>query len=244
MQPLPLFTFTDFGSSGPYLGQVEECIYRFDHKISVIHLMADAPSFAPLEAGHLLAALAGCMGSGVFLSVVDPGVGGDREAVVVRRGEQWFVGPDNGLFAPLTCRDPAAEIFRIRYRPAEISSTFHGRDLFAPVAARLASASFVPLERIACLEVCASPQDLASVIYVDRYGNLMTGLRAKMLDRSRQLLLSGSGIDCADHFESVAPGTAFWFENSLGLAEISINRGSAEQHFSAQVGMDVQIPGT
>ena len=85
------------------------------------------------------------MGPGVFLSVVDPGVGGDREAVVVRSGEQWFVGPDNGLFAPLTCRDSAVEIFRILYRPEEISSTFHGRDLFAPVAARLASASFVAL---------------------------------------------------------------------------------------------------
>jgi S-adenosylmethionine hydrolase len=243
MQPLPLFTFTDFGSSGPYLGQMEERIYRVDQGIRVINLLADAPSFAPIEAGCLLAAVAGRMGPGVFLSVVDPGVGGDRQPVVVRSGEQWFVGPDNGLFATLVSRNPEAEVFSIRYRPAVISSTFHGRDLFAPVAARLACASFVPLERIESLEAEAgsSAEDPGVIIYIDHYGNLMTGLRAEWLDRRRQLLFAGMRIDYADRFESVAPGVAFWYENSLGLAEISINRGSAEQHFSANVGMEVRI---
>lgn len=244
MQPLPLFTFTDFGSSGPYLGQVEERLFRVDPQIKVIHLVTDAPAFAPLEAGCLLAAVAGRMGPGVFLSVVDPGVGGDRQPVVVRSGEQWFVGPDNGLFATLISRNPGAEIFSIRYRPAVISSTFHGRDLFAPVAARLACASFVPLKRIESLEAGGSAEDRGVIIYIDHYGNLMTGLRAERLDRRRQLLFTGMRIDHADRFESVAPGVAFWYENSLGLAEISINRGSAEQHFSANVGMEVRIRGT
>jgi S-adenosylmethionine hydrolase len=72
----------------------------------------------------------------------------------------------------------------------------------------------------------------------------MTGLRAERLNRGRQLLFAGTWIDYADHFESVAPGAAFWYENSIGLAEISVNRGSAKQYFSAQVGMEVRIRGT
>jgi len=127
MPPLPLFTFTDFGSRGPYPGQVEERIFRFDPHIRVIHLLNDAPAFAPLQAGCLLAALADNMGAGVFLAVVDPGVGGERLPVVIRRGEQWFVGPDNGLFAPLVCHNLAAEVFTTGYRPEEMSATFHGR---------------------------------------------------------------------------------------------------------------------
>jgi S-adenosylmethionine hydrolase len=243
MQPLPLFTFTDFGHSGPYLGQVEERIFRVDPRLRVIHLLSDAPDFAPLEAGYLLAALAARTGAGVFLSVVDPGVGGDRQPVVLRSGEQWFVGPDNGLFAPLASRDPAAEFFSIGYRPAEISSTFHGRDLFAPVAARLASSSFVALERIASLEVCDCPEDLARIVYVDHYGNLMTGLRADTLDRRQQLLFAGARLEYAERFGSVTPGVPFWYENSFGLAEISVNQGSAERHFSASVGMEVRLDG-
>ena len=244
MPPLPLFIFTDFGSRGPYPGQVEERIFRFDPHIRVIHLLNDAPAFAPLQAGCLLAALADNMGAGVFLAVVDPGVGGERLPVVIRRGEQWFVGPDNGLFAPLVCHNPAAEVFTTGYRPEEMSATFHGRDLFAPVAARLASACFVSLEQIPGLDLSACPADLAQIIYIDHYGNLMTGMRADKVDRRQQLLFADACLDHAARFGDVNPGEPFWYENSLGLVEISVNQGSAKQRFSAKVGMEVRFRGT
>ena len=241
MQPLPVFTFTDFGHSGPYIGQVEERLFRADPAIRVIHLVTDAPAFASLEAGYLLAALAGRTGPGVFLAVVDPGVGGERMPVVVQSGDQWFVGPDNGLFAPLVSQHPGAALFRINYRPASMSATFHGRDLFAPVAAKLATAGFVSLERIDRLAVHDSPQDLARIVYIDHYGNLVTGMRADKVSPEQQLLFAGTRLDHAGRFGEVEPGMPFWYGNSLGLVEISINRGSAEQRFSAKVGMDVSF---
>jgi S-adenosylmethionine hydrolase len=242
MQPLPVFTFTDFGHSGPYLGQVEERLFRVDPRIRCMHLLTDAPAFAPVEAGYLLAALAGRMGPGVFLAVIDPGVGGERRPVVVQRGDQWFVGPDNGLFAPLARHHPASGLFSILYRPEGMSATFHGRDLFAPVAARLATASFVSLERIDRLAADNCPEDLARIVYIDHYGNLMTGMRADKVDPRQQLLFAGSRLDCAWRFGDVEPGAPFWYENSLGLVEISVNQDSAKQYFSAKVGMEVRFP--
>ncbi|MGD8235629.1 MAG: SAM-dependent chlorinase/fluorinase [Chromatiales bacterium] len=239
MHPLPLFTFTDFGNTGPYLGQVEEQLFRTDPGIRVMHLVTDAPAFAPLEAGYLLAALAGRMGPGVFLAVIDPGVGGERQPVVVQSGARWFVGPDNGLFAPLISHDPVARLYSINYRPARMSATFHARDLFAPVAGKLATARFVALEPIDKLAVNNCPEDLARIVYIDHYGNLMTGMRADKMNPRQQLLFAGSRLGYAARFGDVEPGMPFWYGNSLGLVEISVNRGSARQHFSAKVGMEV-----
>ena len=244
MQPLPVFTFTDFGNTGPYLGQVEERLYRADPGIRVIHLVTDAPAYAPLEAGYLLAALAGRMGAGIFLAVIDPGVGGERQPVVVQSGDQWFVGPDNGLFAPLISHHPGAGLFSINYHPANISTTFHGRDLFAPVAAKLATAGFVSLECIDRLAVHDCPEDLARIVYIDHYGNLITGMRADKVDPRQRLLFADACLEHAARFGDVEPGEPFWYENSLGLVEISVNRGSAKQHFSAKVGMKVRFRGT
>jgi S-adenosylmethionine hydrolase len=239
MQPLPVFTFTDFGNTGPYLGQVEERLFHADPGIRVIHLVTDAPAFAPVEAGYLLAALAGHTGPGVFLAVIDPGVGGERQPVVVQSGDHWLVGPDNGLFAALISHDPAARLYSINYRPARMSATFHGRDLFAPVAGKLATGRFVALEPICRLSVNNCPEDLARIVYIDHYGNLMTGMRADKMNPGQQLLFAGLRLDHAGCFGDVAPGMPFWYENSLGLVEISVNRGSARQRFSATVGMEV-----
>ncbi|TAN72588.1 MAG: hypothetical protein EPN20_03665, partial [Magnetospirillum sp.] len=131
--------FTDFGADGPYLGQVEMAIRRTTPSLAVVNLVADAPRFDPRAAAYLLAALVAEVPAGtVILGVVDPGVGGSRRPVVVRVDGRWLVGPDNGLFEPLIRRAAAVEAWEIVWRPARLSSTFHGRDLFAPVAARLA----------------------------------------------------------------------------------------------------------
>ena len=202
----------------------------------------DAPDFRIDPAAHLLAALApeyprGC----VFLAVVDPGVGAKRDAIVVRADGRAFVGPDNGLLSIVWQRARRRKCFRIAWRPRRLSSSFHGRDLFAPVAAALATRR-LPRGRLAAKTspgVLLDPADLAQVIYIDHYGNCMTGIRAKGGSRSARLRAGKRLLPWARTFED-ARG-AFWYENSLGLVEISAPRASAARTLGLRIGYPIRI---
>ena len=133
--------FTDFGATGPYVGQMKAAMNPMAPLSPLIDLFADAPSFAPIAAGYLLAAYTGEFAAGtVFLCVVDPGVGSaSRRPVVAEVDGCYFVGPDNGLFDVVAKRACFASKREILWQSPRLSATFHGRDLFAPVAARIAS---------------------------------------------------------------------------------------------------------
>ena len=134
-----IFLFTDFGSADLYVGQVKAVLAAQAPRAPVIDLLNDAPPFNIRAGAHLLAALAARIPRGsVTLAVVDPGVGGAREAVAVRADGRWFVGPDNGLISVAAARAGTAQVYAIGWRPRRLSASFHGRDLFAPVAAMLA----------------------------------------------------------------------------------------------------------
>jgi S-adenosylmethionine hydrolase len=236
--------FTDFGLEGPYLGEMEAVLRRAAPEVPVVNLMADAPAFAPRPAAYLLAALAERLEPGdVLLGVVDPGVGSERRPVAVEADGRWFVGPDNGLFEPAVRRATRVRGFAIAWRPARLSASFHGRDLFAPVAARLARGGTDGLEPAGLTRFPDWPDDLAEVVYVDRYGNAMTGLRAASLSRDVILLAAGRRLVHAPTFSAVAPGTPFWYANSGGLAEIAARDASAAALLGLAVGTAVSISG-
>lgn len=204
--------------------------------------MHDAPNFCIEPAAHLLAALAPEYPRGsVFLTVVDPGVGGKRDAIVVRVDGRTFIGPDNGLLSVLWQRARRRSCYRIAWRPKRLSTSFHGRDLFAPVAAALERGrpprGWLSAKRSP--DIVLDPEDLAQVIYVDHYGNCMTGIRAQSLSRNARLLAGRRGLHYARTFED-ARG-AFWYENSLGLAEISVPRGNAARALGLRVGYAIRI---
>ena len=244
--------FTDFGPGGPYLGQMKAVLAQAAPEVPVIELMSDVPAFDACLGAYLLAAYAPAFPVGtVFLSVVDPGVGGARAPLVVRAGERWYVGPGNGLFAMVLRRAAAAgaetpEAWEIAWRPERLSATFHGRDLFAPVAARLALGEAPPgdplsPERLARLPGADWPDDLARIVYVDHYGNAMTGLRAETLAPGTRLRAAGRTLTRARGFSDLPPGEAFWYENANGLAEIAINRGDAARELRLAPGVEVEI---
>ena len=208
----------------------------------VVDALHDAPDFGIEPAAHLLAVLAPEYPRGsTFLAVVDPGVGGKRDAIVIRADGHTFVGPDNGLLSILWQRARTRKCFRIAWRPKRLTASFHGRDLFAPVAATLA-ARRVPGDWLAAKrapEVLLDDDDLARVIYVDHYGNCMTGIRAKGLSQDAQLLVGSRVLRFARTFEG-APA-AFWYENSLGLVEVSVARGNAARVLGLRVGRAIRI---
>lgn len=237
--------FTDFGAHGPYLGLVRAVLCDAAPGIDVVDLVNDAPRFQPRPAAYLLAALVDHLpASAVVLCVVDPGVGtAHREPLAVRVDDRWLVGPGNGLLSVCAARASRLEALRITWRPPRLSASFHGRDLFAPVAARLARGEAVeaePIGRDAVLEP-GWPEDLAQVIYLDGYGNAMTGLRAARLDPAQKLAVGREALGSARTFGDVPAGAGFWYENSVGLAEIAVNRGSAAERFGLSIGAPVEV---
>jgi S-adenosylmethionine hydrolase len=235
--------FTDFGLEGPYTGQMKAVLHRDAPGVPVIDLFADAPAASPKPAAYLLAAYAAWFPPGtVFLAVVDPGVGGERPPLVVEADGRFYVGPGNGLFELVLRRARTAQAWEISWRPENLSNSFHGRDLFAPVAARLARGERPPgAQAVNAARRRDWPDDLAEIVYIDRYGNAMTGLRAAALSPDVRLAVAGRTLARARTFADVPEGAAFWYENSNGLAEIAVNAGRADRTLGLAVGSDVAI---
>ncbi len=236
--------FTDFGLEGPYVGQMKAVLQAEAPGRPVIDLFADAPTHDPRAAAYLLSAYAAGFPAGaVFLCVVDPGVGGDRLPAMVLADGRWYVGPENGLFALVARRAGAVRWWPVDWRPDRLSASFHGRDLFAPTAARLAlgrTPDRTP-RPAAGLDRPDWPDDLAEVVYIDRFGNAMTGLRADVVPPDAPLQVAGRRLPRARTFSDVPVGTAFWYENANGLAEIAVNRGRAVDLLDLRPGADVGI---
>ena len=234
---------SDFGFAGPYVGQVHAVLARHAPGMPVIDLMHDLPEFRPAAAGCLLRAIMRSIAPGsVVLAVVDPGVGTDRDPIIVEAGGTRFVGPDNGLFAAVLSEN-AGKAWRIDWRPEELSASFHGRDLFAPVAAMLATGRPVDRTPVAIPDLIQPYREgpLGEIIYCDGYGNAMTGLEpADLADEA--VLSAGEGtFRHARTFGDVPVGTGFWYANSLGLVEIAVNQGDAAARFGLEVGTPVAI---
>ena len=236
--------FTDFGPGGPYTGQMKAVLARAAPGVPVIDLVDDLPACEPEPCAYLLAAFAPAFPPGaVFVCVVDPGVGSERTPVALSAGGRWYVGPDNGLLAIVSRRAGDARWFTLTWRPEELSASFHGRDLFAPVAAMLARGKPVPGAPLDAAATVGTdwPDDRAAIVYVDPYGNAMTGLRAACLPRGAAIAAGGRRLGRLRTFSDAAPGAAFWYENANGLAEIAVNRGRADHVLGLTVGTPVRI---
>lgn len=234
-----ILLFTDFGGDDLYVGQVKAVLALHAPQAPVVDLLHAAPAFDVSSSAHLLAALCERFAPGdVCLAVVDPGVGGVRDAVVLMADGRWFVAPDNGLLAVVAARAKQTQVWRVTWRPPTLSHSFHGRDLFAPLAAWIAAGHF-PADKLAPaarLNERVDGHDLPCVIYIDHYGNGFTGLRAAGVDHASALLVAGRSVSYARTFSAAARGEAFWYENSVGLVEIAVAQGNAAQVLGLSVG--------
>jgi S-adenosylmethionine hydrolase len=237
-------TFTDFGLPGPYLGQMRAVLQREAPGVPVVDIFPDLPAFNIKAAAYLLPAYSQYLPeNSVCVCIVDPGVGTSRQAVVVRSGGRWYVGPDNGLFSVLTHRNNDAQAFAIDWRPAQMSSSFHGRDLFAPVAAKLARGEPPSGEALdpARLVTPDWPDDLAEIVYLDNFGNAITGLRASSITTASTIEVGGKECQFRRTFGEAEHGTPFWYENSNGLVEIALAEGRVVHELGLEVGSVVRV---
>ncbi|TCT20789.1 SAM hydrolase/SAM-dependent halogenase family protein [Thiobaca trueperi] len=222
---------TDFGG-GLYVGQMRARLDALLPATPVIDLVHDLPAFRLDLAAYLLPALVRDMPDDtLYLCVVDPGVGGERAALLIQTDNGWFIGPDNGLLAPLVRRADSANVWRIGWQPVRMSASFHGRDWFVPAAARLCQGSdlqMAPLDPDT-LVGAEWPAELSAILYIDHFGNLISGLNASGRDCQSRLQVGTHRLPQARTFCEVAPGAPFWYENAFGLVEIAVSQGRADQ---------------
>jgi hypothetical protein len=246
---LMIYTFTDFGNDGPYMGQMRAVLHAGAPGIPVVDLMTDAPAFNPQASSYLLPAVTEPLPEGgVFLAVVDPGVGSSRAPVILRANERWYVGPDNGLLEMVARQSESkVEWWEITHVPDRFSATFHGRDLFAPVAAKLAIGGRAAIDSIAIpVHPDRTPfrewaDDLAEVIYIDGYGNCMLGLRWSSLSDDFEIAGPTGRITLARTFSDVPKGETLCYENAMGLAEIAVNGDNAARKLGLEIGSKTSV---
>ena len=239
-----ILLFTDYGQRGPYVAQVTAALRRAAPAVDVIALMSDAPSYHPRAAACLLAAYAPEFPPGsVFLCVVDPGVGTARGAAILRADRRWYVGPDNGLFEMIIRRAGRAQWWSLPAPEGPIPATFHGRDWFAGAAARLARGAAPPGRQGSAAPARRPdwPDDLSEIIYIDGFGNAMSGMRACHIDRDTKVIVQQHTIRWARTFGDVPLGAPFWYENANGLLEIAVNQGSAARLLALDEGSPIEL---
>ena len=243
---LPVITLlTDFRTADYFVGAVKGAILSVNPQAVIADITHEIPP-QDIEAAAftLLASYETFPAGTIHVAVVDPGVGSARRAIVVRAGGQFFVGPDNGIFSYIYDREPSHQVFHITsdkyFRPSP-STTFHGRDIFAPVAAALSTGvspeelgplinNEVRLKTSLKPEVLKNGNIKGRIIHIDRFGNCITNLTRDLVDRQNQptVHIKHKTIRGFRNFYSDAPPKSlFAIWGSAGFLEISMNTHSA-----------------
>jgi S-adenosylmethionine hydrolase len=257
MHPLVTLT-TDFGTRDSYTAELKGVLYsEGPPDLRVVDLSHELPPFdVEFAARFVQRAVSQFPPETVHVVVVDPGVGSARQPLVVEVGRKLLVGPDNGVFSLLF--DGSERVFALdpaRASERVLSSTFHGRDLFAPAAARLAGgAPCTALGTLTRLYERLQPRLperevdgwLGQITHVDRYGNLITNITASELaalgDRAAvRVECAGAALALRAHYAEVAPGELLCLVGSSGQLELSARETSAAEKLAAGVGSCVRV---
>jgi S-adenosylmethionine hydrolase len=257
---------TDFGLMDDFVGTCHGVIKRIAPDVEIIDITHGISPQSVLEGALVLANTIPYMPEGIHLAVVDPGVGSARRALALRdRSGRLYVGPDNGLLLPAAERfggiAAARELVNSEYWLEIVSRTFHGRDVFAPVAAHLATGVALEelgreldpagLVRLEVPEPALGASSIrARVLTVDRFGNVQLNLTRTHLERVG--IVPGVQVElelAAERFYAVAartysdarPGEIVLFEDAYGNVSIAITTGNAAETLTATAGDEVRI---
>ena len=255
----PIVTLTtDFGTREGYVGAMKGMMLGINPNLTLVDITHEVQGFDVMAATFVMQQSLQYFHSGaVHLVVVDPGVGSERRAVVLRHNDHYFVDPNNGLFALLLETETPDQVVELKVDKDQLlSSTFHGRYLFAPAAARLASG--VPPEDLGSpashLELLhwALPMDDEEgirgwVVYVDHFGNCITNISRTLFARhsvGRDVTgYVGSGIIRNIHhtYSDVPVGETLMLFGSSNLLEVAVNQGNAATLLHIQRGTPINI---
>lgn len=247
---------TDFGLSDTYISQIKGSILNINPDAKIIDITHEVKMGDILSASFLLWTSFKYFPRGtVHLAVVDPGVGTERSGIIIETGRYFFVGPDNGIFTIPLKEEEIIRIIKINYKLfGRISNTFHGRDVFGPVSAKLSkgipSQKFgneVTLDQLEFLKIpepiIKKNKIIGTIIHIDNFGNLITNIPGSLLESKNFIVrVKGrkiSGFCRAYGFAS--EGQLIALINSSGLLEIAINSGSAVKFLRCKTGDRVVV---
>lgn len=235
--------FTDFGWRGPYVGQLKAVLAEAAPGRPAIDLLHDAPAMDPRASAYLLEPFVRPLPEATtVVAVVDPGVGTKRPGCAVQADGRWYVGPANGLFEFVVRRADEWAAWELVMPAADVAPTFHGRDVFAPAAAALAAGRRDWLgSRLQERPGADWPDDVPRVLYIDEYGNAMTGIRAATLSDEAVIEVAERRMHRGETFADQAPGEALWYRNSSGLVEVAVNGDSAAASLGLRPGSRVRL---
>jgi S-adenosyl-L-methionine hydrolase (adenosine-forming) len=252
---------TDFGHQGPFVATIKGQILTRFPAARILDVTHEVPVYWPAEAGFWLARSYSYFPVGsVHVAVVDPGVGTARDIIAVEAAGHVFLAPDNGLLAPIIAATPDPQVFQLdmsasktRFRLATPSATFHGRDIFAPIAAEIAAgraraSDLGPPQREIVPSWVDDPTVSADqvsgvVITIDHFGNLITNIEAGMVQRFRHPVVRTGGhtFPLRRTYGDVRPGEYLALINSFGVIEVARAEQSAAEALGIGRGAPVTV---
>ncbi|MCR4411541.1 MAG: SAM-dependent chlorinase/fluorinase [Thermoguttaceae bacterium] len=258
---MPILTLsTDFGVGSPYVAAMKGVVLSINPAATVVDITHAVPPQDVRYAAIVLDDVAERFPEGtIHVAVVDPGVGTERGLVLAEIGRQRFLAPDNGLLSRLAARTRPSKIVRLTepgFWLPDVSATFHGRDILAPVAARLSlgldpDRLGVPQDRLVMLdwpEVRQRPDGIdGSVLWIDGFGNLITDITRAMLadhwawDRAIVRCREGRVEGLSRTYGDRPPGTLVALVGSSDRLELAVVGGSAAERLGAGVGDPVEL---
>jgi hypothetical protein len=251
---------TDFGLKDQYVGILKGVIFKISPEIRIIDLTHSGQSQNIKQAAFILNNSFKYFNEGsIFLSIIDPGVGSERRAIAIQSEKYFFIAPDNGLLSYILENEKnikAVELTNEKYFLNEISNTFHGRDIFAPVAAHFGNGvsisqfgNYIDTKQIIKLKSLQLELNnsciTAEVIYSDNFGNLITSISANLInsDFSKyEIIIDNIQIKgIYKTYSEVKPGELLAYIGSSGYLEIGINKGNLAQKLKYYSGSECII---
>lgn len=247
---------TDFGLSDHYVGVMKGVIYSINPEAKIIDISHEVPRFNIRAAAYLLKASWSYFPlNTIHLSIVDPGVGSDRKGVLLERGGHYFIAPDNGVLS-LLLDDPslykAYQILNPDYMLPWLSTTFHGRDIFAPCAGHLSKGvpieDFGPgIEGLVRLELGPRIKEgeiIGEIIYIDHFGNLVSNITRDLVPPLRSIVIEINGCrinEISRFYSECKAGEVLALFGSSNHLEVSVNSASARELLGVREGEEIVI---
>jgi len=241
--PPVIALLTDFGSLDHYGGVVKGVIASISPLATVVDITHEVEPHKVKQAAYLLwASYRFFPAHSVFVSIVDPAVGSDRKILVGRTNKYFFLAPDNGVMDLVRAEDELCECYEVRTKKSPfvfspVSSTFHGRDVFAPVAAYLANgvacSEFGPVHKMSPVEspfITSRDLRAGEILHCDRFGNLVTNIKNSLFESVGKIKTKKSAItEKLKYYGEGKKNTPGLIQGSSGLIEIVIREGNASQ---------------
>ena len=257
----PIITLTtDFGASSPYVAEMKAAVLSLCPDVHLVDITHTVPAQNVRYGAVVLHDVTRGFPAGtIHVAVVDPGVGTERLVVYADIGSQRYVAPDNGLLSLLADKQGCRQLItldRDQYWRSPVSSTFHGRDVMAPVAAHLATgveparlgSPCSQLHSLDWPEASATRDGLTGhVLIIDSFGNLLTNIERPQIPTNvplQNVSVRCEGITCSGVLQTygmAAPGSLLALFGSSNRLEIAVNRGNAAERIGAEVGDEVQV---